>query len=671
MALSVSQDLNLAAGFPAATHETWLKLVDKVLAGGDFEKKLVGRTYDGLAIQPLYTRADWKSDGDPSGFPGGAPFTRGGTALGTARGWDVRQSVGHPDKAVTNRLILDELEKGASSILLNTNPAVGGVRIDTLADLETVLAEVYLDIAPLSLAAGGPTVAAILMALLDKRGVGKSFTGNFGLDAFAALAGTGTLPTDITSSLARMADMAGHAAGNYPNAQTFNVRGYVYHRAGSSEAQELGCALAAAIEYVRAMTAAGIDVNSAFKQIGFTVAADADFFLTIAKIRALRKLWGRVAEVCGASVRTSHIAAITAPRMMSQRDPWVNVLRTTVACFAAGVAGADAITVLPFDLLLGVPSDLGRRIARNTQIILQEEASLAKVIDPAGGAYMFEHLTDAMADKAWTFFQEIERQGGMRTALPGCFVAEKIAAVQAERAKNVDRRKDSLTGVSAFPDIHEKRPANARPSTPEAAPQASGKVAALPAASNGVLAKALVGAAVSGANVAAMSAALGGMPTSMTPLPNLRVAEGFERLRDAGDAFKTEYGQNANIFLANVGAVSEFTDRASYAKNFFESGGIEAVAGAGGKDIAAIVADFRRSAASFAIICSSDAIYAELAAKLATALKDAGAAAVYLAGRGGDNEAALRSAGVDTFIYVGCDVRGTLEQMHQRLKAGK
>src|SRR5262249_18369069 len=162
----------------------------------------------------------------------------------------------------------------------------------------------------------------------------------------------------------------------------------------------------------------GLDVNAAFKQISFTVAADADFFLTVAKIRALRKIWARVAEVCGATTRSVSIAAITAGRMMSRRDPWVNVLRTTVACFAAGFAGADGVTVVSFDLFLGVPSDLGRRIARNMQIVLQEESSLAKVIAPAGGAYMFEHLTDQVSHKAWAFFQEIERQGGMSKALP-------------------------------------------------------------------------------------------------------------------------------------------------------------------------------------------------------------------------------------------------------------
>ena len=216
MALPVSQELNFASAFPAATHDTWLKLVDKVLAGGDFEKKLVGRTYDGLAIQPLYTRADWKSEGDPSGFPGGAPFTRGGSALGTARGWDVRQYIGQPDIAKANQQIMEELERGATSILLN--PLVASV-----ADLEKVLDGVYLDLAPVSLAGGGPAAAALLMAVVEKRGLAEGFSGNFGLDAFAGLAHSGMLPTDIASSLARTADIASYVAKNFPKADRKSV----------------------------------------------------------------------------------------------------------------------------------------------------------------------------------------------------------------------------------------------------------------------------------------------------------------------------------------------------------------------------------------------------------------------------------------------------------------
>ena len=671
---SGANDLSIAADFPAASHEQWLKLVDKVLAGAPFDKKLVSRTYDGLALQPLYTRGDWDAAGDPSGLPGGAPFTRGGRVLGTSvGGWDLRQRHGHPSPATINAEILEDMERGVTSIVLKIDPSgKNGVLIQSLADLDTALKGVMLDLAPVVLDIAGPPLpyATFLMALLDQRGVGASFAGNFGFDPLAALATNGKLFA-LDGVYARLVDSAAHAAKAYPKARTININAFVYHSAGAADAQELGCAIATGVEYLRALTAGGLDIDAACRQIAFTTAVDADFFLSIAKIRALRRLWARVTEACGASVRTAPITAYSAPRMMSKRDPWVNMLRTTVACFAGGIGGADAVTVLPFDAAIGTSGDLGRRIARNTQLVLLEESSLAKVIDPAGGAWMFERLTDELSQKAWAFFQHIEKQGGMAKALMADFVHKAITSVQAERSKNIAKRKDAVTGVSEFPNIHEApvEPVKVAAMTVETKPE--GIVPPLPAPGTGAWMSALVKAAGGGANVVAIRQAVAqGAPTlSATPLRAVRLAEEFEALRDAGDAFKATYGQRPKAFLANIGNVAEFTARATFAKNFFEAGGIEAVSGPGGMDVAAIARDFKGSAAPFAILCSTDAVYAEAAVSVAKALKDAGAATVYLAGRGGESEAALRAAGVDDFVFIGCDAKAMLESAHTRLKA--
>jgi methylmalonyl-CoA mutase len=666
----LSEGLSLAAEFPAAGREAWLTLVEKVLAGGDFDQKLVSRTYEGLALQPLYTREDWSPTEDPSGFPGGAPFTRGSSPLGTLRGWDIRQRVGHPDLATTNSHIREELERGATSVLLDTNRCTYGAPVETFGDMERVLEGVHLDVAPVSLSEGGLEGAALLMAVLDRRGVGRKFAGDFGLDAFAMLARTGRLTAPLDLTLARLADTAIHVSRAYPKARAFNVQGPVYHDAGGSASQELGCVLASAVEYLRAMAAAGIDVDTACKQIGFTVAVDGDFFLTIAKLRALRKLWGRVTQVCGSTIRTSHITAQTAARMMTRRDPWVNLLRTTVACFGAGIAGADAITVMPFDAVVGLPSSLGRRLARNTQVILQEESGLARIIDPAGGSYLLEHLTDRLAEKGWDFFQRIERLGGMGAALQSGFVQSQIGTVREERSKNIARRKDPLTGVSEYPDIHEaplktEKPPALRPAAPP-----RGTVARLPEPGSGCFTKALIDGAMNGANVAALSVALeGGVPVSIAPLPRIRLSDDFERLRDAADAFKADHGHFPRIFLANIGATAEFTTRATFAKNFFEAGGIEAIFGAGGKDPVEIAREYAASGARMAVVCGSDKLYIELAGEVARALKAAGAQFVYLAGRGGEQEAEWRRAGIDEFVFAGCDALAVLNAAHHRLLA--
>lgn len=669
--------LTLAAEFPQAEHDTWLKLVDKVLNGAPFDKKLISRTYDGIALQPLYTQADWKADGDASGLPGGAPFTRGGRVLGTSvNGWDIRQAHAHPDPATANAEILQDLERGVTSIILKLDPTgANGIAVRTLSDLDRVLQDVMLDLAPVVLDCAGPPVPyiALLMALLEKRGI-KSFSGNFGLDGFASIATRGKLTAPLETGLKRIADVASYVSKNYPKARAINLTTVVYHSAGASDAQELGCALAAGVEYLRAMTKAGLDIDKAANQIAFTTAVDADMFLSIAKIRALRKLWARVTEACGVAIenRTAPITAQTAPRMMTKRDPWVNMLRTTVATFAAGVAGADAVTVLPFSNAIGLPDDLARRVARNTQVVLQEESSVARVIDPAGGAWMFEKLTDDLSEKAWAFFQEIERQGGMAKGIMSGFVAGKIAATHAERSKNIAKRKDAVTGVSEFPNISETAVEPVKAAAPKGNDKPEGTVN-IAAPASGAMIESLVNAVKSGANVTAMTAPLPqGDAVSITPLPKVRLAEDFEALRDAGDGFKAAYGQRPRIFLANIGNVAQFTGRATFAKNFFEAGGIEAVFGAGGTDSAALVRDFKASAASFTIVCSTDTVYGEHAANVAKALKDAGAAVVYMAGKpAADAEPALKAAGIDEFIFIGCDAKALLENAHKRLKAGQ
>lgn len=647
-----------------------MKLLEKVLAGAPFEKKLVSKTYDGLAIRPLYTKADWSAENDPSGLPGGAPFVRGSSVLGNAlSGWDIRQAHGHPDPATANKEILQDLENGVSSIVLKLDvEGKTGVAVQTLADLEKTLEGVYLDLAPVVLE-GYPSLvfAAYLAQLVIKRGQAASFAGNFGLDLISAFAAKGRITSDLDTARGRTADFAQYVTKTFPKARTFHATSTVYHSAGASEAQELGCVLGAAVEYLRAMTDGGLDIDAAARQIAFTVTTDADMFLSIAKIRALRKMWARVTEASGAGVdsRSASVNAVTAPRMMSQRDPWVNILRATVACFGASVAGAEAVTVLPFDNALGLPSDLARRIARNTQVVLQEESGLGKVIDPVGGAWMFEKLTDELAEKAWAFFQEIERAGGMAKALMDGFITAKIAGVQGERAKNLARRKDALTGVSEFPNVHEAPVKTAK--APAAKTAAAAAALSLPAAGGGKLAEALVSAAVTAPASAYVAAFKGGSGASITPLPNVRLAQDFETLRDAADAFKDNYGQRPKLFLADIGTIAEFTARATFAKNFYEAGGFETVAGAGGYDATTIAKDFKSSGASLAVICSTDAVYAAQGADVAKALKDAGAVVVHVAGRGGELEASLKAAGVDDFIFMGGDVLGVLKALHARV----
>jgi methylmalonyl-CoA mutase len=306
----------------------------------------------------------------------------------------------------------------------------------------------------------------------------------------------------------------------------------------------------------------------------------------------------------------------------------VNMLRTTIAVAAAGLGGADSITGLPHTAALGLPDAFARRVVRNTQLILLEESNLAKVGDPAAGSGALEDLTAKLAGAAWSLFQEIEAAGGAGTALERGLIQSKVAAVRAKRLQAIARRKDALTGTSDFPDLAEKLPA-----VLDVPPVAAPKEAA---------------------------AAL-----TIEPLSRIRLAEPFERLRDASDRILGETGARPRIFLANLGRLADFTVRATFTKNFFEAGGIEALTNDGFGSRDEMAAAFKASGARLACLCSSDKLYATDAADAAKAL--AGAAHVYLAGRPRDIEAALKAAGVGTFIFAGCDVLATLDAAYSIL----
>ncbi|SEH31091.1 methylmalonyl-CoA mutase family protein [Magnetospirillum fulvum] len=652
--------LKLASEFPVPDRAQWLALVDKALKGAPFDKKLLTRLYEGIVVQPLYTRADVDGATDPSGFPGASPFARGGRASGAGtEGWEIRSEHSAALPADANSAILDDLMRGATAIHLRLDSAArsgrateaalwgeGGIAIHSADDLDRTLKGVLLEFVPLSLEAGASAdrAAELLTALWRSRGTRPDQArGSFGIDPLGTLAAEGRLTATIEDSLSRMAQIAASTARDWPNATAIGIDTGAYHDAGATTTQELAAAMATGTAYLKAMTAAGLDISTALGQIGFTLSVDCDQFLSIAKLRAARMMWARIAEACGAPepARRMRLLARTSRRMMSKRDPWVNLLRTTVAGFAAGVGGADSVAVLPFDAELGPSDPFSRRIARNIQILLKEESSLSQVIDPAGGSWYVETLTRQVAEAAWAEFQMIESAGGMAAALINGSLAERIALSWAEREKNIARRKDSLTGISEFPNLHE-RPVE-RP-LPDLKPLRAEAAGALAGAG---------GAAEPGVSIA--------------PLPRHRLGEAFEALRDDAESFRNRTGNWPRLFLANLGPVASHTARATYAKNYFEAGGIETLSNDGFTDAAACVAAFKASGARIVALCGSDGLYDSHAVAFAQALKQAGAECLYLAGNPGERKADYAAAGVDEFIFMGCDVLATLRAAHARL----
>jgi methylmalonyl-CoA mutase len=604
----------IAGDFPSATEADWRKLVDAVLKGAPFER-LRSRTHDGLTIEPLYPRA--RTATTVAERPAGAP-------------WAVMQRVDHPDPAAANAQAKEDLGNGASGLVLVYAESVSanGFGLEAAApSLAQVLDGIDLGrdtILDLNLSPRTRGVVRDLAALIKHRDIDPpSVDLRFSLNPIGGFAASGRSPHTWQNLAPSFAATIGELAAGGFRGPFAVADGRVIHNAGGSEAQELAFALASAIAYLRALEQSGMSLEAAYAAIYFRLTADADQFLTTAKFRALRKLWARVATASDLPPKPAIVMAETAWRTMTQRDPYANILRATIAVAAAGLGGADAVTVLPHTAALGLSDAFARRVARNMQLILLEESNLARVTDPAAGSGAFEALTEQLCLAAWTQLQAIERAGGLWRTLESGLVQRSVAAVRAAREQAVAHGQDILTGSNAFPDIAETSPA-----VLDVKPRASATE----------------------------------QPAAVTapPLPRLRLTEPFESLREQSDRILAATGARPKIFLATIGAPAEFTARENFAKNFFEAGGIEAVPGA--------PADYRRAQAALACLCASDKMSATELASATAALKNTGARHIYCVGPLGAREELLREAGVQSFIGEGCDALATLRAAYDILQ---
>ena len=449
----------LAAGFPEQGRDDWQRLVaavlnkgradDARLDGPAAEAALRRHLEGGLEVDGLYLRED-----RDLGVPGAMPFTRGRALRDATTPWDVRQLHDDPDPAVTRAAVLDDLEHGVTSVWLHLG--ADGLAV---ADLPEALADVRLDLAPVVVSSVTEQAAAA-RALLDFVAERESVGGNLGLDPFGAAARLGT-----TADLSPLADLVRECA-HLDGWRAITVDARVLHEAGATDVDALAVAVATAVAYLRHLEAAGIPAAEAFGQIDLRLGVTADQFLTAAAVRAVRRVWARVGEACGVAedqrgVRTH---AVTSLRMFTREDPWVNVLRSTLAAFGASVGGADSITVLPYDTVLGLPERLGRRLARNTQILLADESNVGRVTDPGGGSWYLESLTDQLADAVWSRFQEVERAGGAVQSLADGLLHRWAEQARTERDRQIFTRERPLTGVSMFP-VSGGPPAVRRPRT--------------------------------------------------------------------------------------------------------------------------------------------------------------------------------------------------------------
>ena len=562
----------------------------------DIWQKLIKTTYDGIPINPLYNRAD---ELEEAALPGVFPYRRGAAGVGQEnQGWGVAESF---DEKSTNQQVLDSLYNGTTNLVIQGS-----------ADIATLLNGVYLSLCPVRLFAGVRTVeqAKALFAVADSQQETPQLIELGATPLTSMVNGGATISLDDTIELAKQAAQRDNTRAILVDAVTFSNQ-------GATDAEEIGLALAAGVEYLRALTDAGFTVEQALDQISFRFATTDEQFAQIAKFRAARQLWARVTEIVGAPEHgTCPQHALTAPVMFTQRDPWVNMLRSTVAAFAAGVGGATDVEVLPFDWAIpgGLPKtsrSFARRIARNTNLLLLEESHLSHVIDPGGGSYFIEAFTTQLAGKAWEVFTTVEAEGGLQQAIAAGTVAKLLDDAHEAQRKDIARRIKKITAINEFPNLAE---------------------APLPA------------------------------DLRVEPSRVRRWAAEFEALRNRSDAYMEVRGTRPTAVLIPLGPLAKHNIRTGFATNLLASGGIEAL---NPGQVTPGTEEFTTAAKSapIAVICGTDQEYDATGKDAYEALRAAGVDTILLAGSPG------HEFEPDGYLNMKIDAAATLAELLTKLGA--
>ena len=685
--------------FPIPAYDKWLDEVSGQLKGAPFEKKLVSETAEGIKIQPMYLEKDVQKLSSQLTPPGQYPFIRGNKASGNAKeSWAISQLFQYPTAEEFNKIAGIDLDKGLTCLKIVLDDAgktgsdpdqsteglvgAGGVSIVNKDDMAVALNNIDPTAIKMQLEGGigGYSLLFFLLKnLRDKNGSFSALKGGMVFDPLAELAASGSLPSSLAMLYERMAELVAITKTVTPDFRTIGIDARPYGEGGGSAAQELGFAIAAAVTYIKELLQKGLTIDEIASAVHFNYAIGSDFFLEISKLRAARFIWARVISLFGGS-ETSQKAVIhsmTSRYNKTVYDPYVNMLRMTTEAFSAVIGGTDAMTVAPFDELYGLPDEMSRRNARNLQIILKEECHGNRVIDPAGGSWFIENLTDQLADSAWKIFQEVEKAGGMMAALKSGYVQNSISEIDQQRRKNLGQRKEVAVGTNMYANLEEKLPPKRLPdyktlwqsrsdfSKNAKSNRDSGDLAdfgeklgkgtsevqalvdaAIQAIEKGVTLGELTGTALTGTVETG----------TIAPIKMGRRTEDYEKLRQKSAEFKEKTGKAPTVFLANMGPLKQHKPRADFTAGFFQPAGFSIMSPDGFNTTEDAVKAAVLSEAPIVVICSTDDTYPDLVPDLATQLKQAKPeVTVIVAGYPKDYIDSFKEKGVDDFIHIKAD----------------
>lgn len=672
--------LNILEDFKPHTYEEWRVAADALLKGKPFDKVMKSTLIEGITPEPIYRREDIANIDIKRELPGMGAHVRGKSVDGyTQNAWAISEEIPASTPAEFNKAALNDLERGQNELNIPLDCAtcagkdadkaddkdVGccGLSLSSLADIEKALEGVHLEMISTYLQSGssGLPVASLLIALAKKRGMNlKDLAGCVESDPLGVLAAQGKLPMSLAEAYAEMAELTQFAAANAPKLQTIGVSGLAYSNGGASAVDELAYVLATFAEYTRELQKKGVAIDAVAAHTRVTLTLGSNFFMEIAKLRAARLLLANMVEAFGGKEESKavYIHARGANWNKSTLDPYANLLRSTTESFSGAIGGVNGMHTSTFDETFARPDEFSRRIARNQQIILQEECELTRTIDPAGGSYYVEWLTDQVAQKAWAAFQKIEETGGITKALESGSVEDQIGKLRAERLKKIQQRRDEIVGVNAYPNATEKLAEVRLPDTKAVKAARSAEV--VKARKSVTLAdtkmESLIKAASEGATIGDIAAALRkeAPATIAKPVAQTRASVQYEKLRAASAAYAVKNGHAPQILQANMLPSRSYRIRADWTSSFFNASGIQMLNDVDYKTPEEVVKAVSEKGVKIVVITSSDDNYLTIAEATAKALKAMpNAPYVMLAGTPTpEQEAPWKAAGVDEYVNV-------------------
>ncbi len=698
--MSLSKELNIGNDFNSPSFEEWKKVVEKDLKGVPFDKKLITKTYEGINLNPLYTKQDIINLPQINEMPGFKNFLRGSNAsMYINNEWEINQEIVTADSIDFNEQLKHELSRGQNSVVILLDKATqmgldadyakvgevgnGGLSISGLNSFTRALKDIDLTKYPLHMDCGFSAVQMLMIfnAYLKNQKIDlKTVKGSIYADPLGYLAREGRLPTEIEFAFDRLAVVTRWAKKNAPFIRTIGASGISYHNSGASAVQELAFVIATLIEYIEKLTQRGLDIDTIAQKTRLSFGVGPFYFMEVAKFRAARLLWSKIVELYGGKTESLQMYIHAKTGLFNQTifDPYVNMLRTTTEAFSAIIGGINALTTNPFDESFRTPDEFSRRIARNTQIILNEESHLNALIDPAGGSFYIEKLTDDVAKASWKLIQQIQSNGGMLKSIIDGFPQVEIEKISEEKKKDVAKRKYVIVGTNSYAnnkesklesyfinyeEIHKKRAEYLQKFRTSGSREVNEKVleelGKLVESNDDEMIEVGTEAVLNGATLGEIvkaSRAKTNESVSVKALKIFRLSEDFEKLRETSLSYEKQNGCKPKVFLATMGPLAQFKARADFSRGFFEIAGFDVIYPQGYQSTEEAVSEVLKSKTKIVVICSTDDTYPDLVPPLVKGIKAADSSIqVILAGYPKEQIETHKQNGVDDFIYLGAD----------------